>query len=330
MSFEPVLNELSLEHPAPDIAEARRRMTRFIRTFTRATGEYKLKRTLRVKDENVNYLELAPEYSLHLWSYDKQVPREERVFFNQLQTKQPYLVEHADKEDTAVTMECYWTNKPAVGFQAALLLDTLAMSLPSDPVWNTSRVEVLVRELDLDGEWLPESVEQVYHVGRAGHLQELAAWIAQRRQAEENQQLQAIQTSADVWKQRHILCPSLEFCAIVQDQLVEHAPQIDHIKAIRLRLLYLEQYSQQWRQSGGKFNKDHLAGNASPERAVTLQHPDYGPRRIFRCPDGQERTFSWHLKMFDGWRLHFYPDEERQTIIVGYIGPHLPTVKFHN
>lgn len=328
MSFEPVLNELSLEPPAPDIAEARRRMSRFITTFVIATDSYKLKRTLRVKDEYLNSLELAPGYPLAQWRNDKHVSREEREFFRVLGTKQPYLIEHADKAEVALMMECHWNGTPAVGFHAALLLDSLAMSIPSDPAWNMSRIEVAVRELDHDGEWLPDRTEQIPHLARRGHLQELAAWIQQRLQVETDQDLLKVQTGTELWEQCGRLYPSLEFCPDVQKQLHKYAPQKDYIRAVRLRLLYLEQYSQQWRKVGGSFDNGQLFGNASPETQQTLQHPEYGRKRVFVCPDGQQRLFSWHVKMPDGWRLHFYPDEERQTIIVGYIGPHLPTVKF--
>jgi hypothetical protein len=326
MSIEPVLNELSLEQPAPDINEARRRMSRFIQTLIVATSRYRLKRTLRVKNELLNYQDLAPEYPLVRWRNDREVSREEREFFRILETKQPYLVEHADKQDAAIMMECYWMNRRAIGFQVALLLDSLAISLPSDPAWNASRIEVLVREIDSDGEWIPDRNEQVYHIARRAHLQELADWITQRLQEEADQALQMVQTGQDLWEQRRELYPSLEFCAAVEEQLLSSAVQVDHLKAIRLRLRYLEEYSRRWRTTGGSFDKEQLAGHASPESSSTLQHPDYGPKRRFLCPDGKQRVFSWHLRVTLSWRLHFYPDEERQTIIVGYIGPHLPIV----
>lgn len=329
MSFELVLNELSLNYPAPNIAEARRRMSRFIKTFVTATGTYKFNRIVRMQDEHINSLELAPDYPLARWRNDREVRREEREFLRVLKTKYPYLVEHAKAEDAALTMECYWNNMPAVGLCAAFLLDTLAISLLSDPVWDTSRVEVMVQELDSEGEWF-EYTEQVHNISTIHHLRELASWITQRQQAERKQQYQNIQTGAELWEQRSTLFPLLEFCSVVQEHLHMHAPQHNDLKAISQRLLYLEQYSQRWQESGGNFDTEHLPGNASPESPATLQHGVYGPQRRFQCPDGEKRTFSWHMKMPDGWRLYFYPDESRHVIIIGYIGPHLKTVKHHN
>jgi hypothetical protein len=55
----------------------------------------------------------------------------------------------------------------------------------------------------------------------------------------------------------------------------------------------------------------------------------YGSHRVFDCPDGQQRTFDWHMRCNPNeWRIHFSP--ERPRIFVGYIGPHLPTVLFNS
>jgi len=66
----------------------------------------------------------------------------------------------------------------------------------------------------------------------------------------------------------------------------------------------------------------------SPESSMTLEM--YGRERTFRCPDGQKRLFSWHLRLTPhAWRIHFYPDEQTKTLIIGYIGHHLPTVRYN-
>ncbi|MCI0528399.1 MAG: hypothetical protein L0Y56_13245, partial [Nitrospira sp.] len=64
----------------------------------------------------------------------------------------------------------------------------------------------------------------------------------------------------------------------------------------------------------------------SPESQATLQQ--FGRERTFRSPDGEERIFSWHVRLTPGsWRIYFFP-EEAGKMIVGYIGPHLPTVSY--
>ncbi|MCI0674045.1 MAG: hypothetical protein L0Y64_26665, partial [Myxococcaceae bacterium] len=55
----------------------------------------------------------------------------------------------------------------------------------------------------------------------------------------------------------------------------------------------------------------------------------FGAERIFLCPDGERRVFRLHSKVRVGeWRVYFIPDRESGRVTVGYIGPHLSTVRF--
>ncbi|NJP05166.1 MAG: hypothetical protein HC837_05825 [Chloroflexaceae bacterium] len=317
-----------MENLASDIGEARRRMSLFIQTLVIATGTYGLKRTLRIKNEQFYSQELASGYPLARWRNDRNVSPDERNFWRVLTTKHPFLIDHDALGGAALMMECHCGGKPAIGLQAALLLDTIAISVLSDTLWDNAEVTLTVSELDQEGIWLPERMEQVTHASHPDHLRVHARWIKQRQQAETDHELRIIQSGAELWSQRHIVWPSLTFCAVVEQQLRKNNPQINHIEAIRLRLQYLEQYSKEWVQAGGAFDPLKLAGRASPESKPTLEHPKLGPMRVFSCPDGQNRVFSWHLKLGSGWRIHFYPDEEQHVIIIGYIGPHLSTVVF--
>ena len=45
-------------------------------------------------------------------------------------------------------------------------------------------------------------------------------------------------------------------------------------------------------------------------------------------PDGTKRLFSLHAKLREfNWRIYFYPVQPGE-VIIGYIGVHLPTVKY--
>ncbi len=79
MDLEMVLNELSLRTPAPDIPTARQWMTELIQTLRTATSSG-VKRVVRTQDD-MNSIQLAPEYPLAKWRNDPTVNREERSFF---------------------------------------------------------------------------------------------------------------------------------------------------------------------------------------------------------------------------------------------------------
>lgn len=71
--------------------------------------------------------------------------------------------------------------------------------------------------------------------------------------------------------------------------------------------------------------------SASPESPATLQHGQYGPLRDFPVPQGfAARRWSSHTKPTGGpaMRLYFDFDAQVPRVLIGYIGPHLPTVKF--
>lgn len=91
-------------------------------------------------------------------------------------------------------------------------------------------------------------------------------------------------------------------------------------RQVMKRLFELEEYCQSW--TGGPFNKNALGSKATPENESRLR--DFAEQLNIRCPDGQSRLFSWHLRMTPGpWRLHFSEDLGPGRIIVGYIGHHI-------
>jgi hypothetical protein len=72
--------------------------------------------------------------------------------------------------------------------------------------------------------------------------------------------------------------------------------------------------------------------DSSGESTQTLEHGTYGPMREFICPDGRKRQFSNHLKLrSSNWRIYYWEfrDEAKNgRALIGYVGTHLPTVKY--
>ena len=59
-----------------------------------------------------------------------------------------------------------------------------------------------------------------------------------------------------------------------------------------------------------------LTGRVNPD-------PDLVRLQTFRCSDGIERVFEWHVKIsLNAWRIYFLPLLETRQMIVGYVGPH--------
>ena len=71
----------------------------------------------------------------------------------------------------------------------------------------------------------------------------------------------------------------------------------------------------------------HKVRSASAESLATID--TFGNRRRFVRPDGRHRTFEWHLKGIpNGWRIHILADEAERKVMIGYVGKHLPTVRY--
>jgi len=71
----------------------------------------------------------------------------------------------------------------------------------------------------------------------------------------------------------------------------------------------------------------------STESNATLQHGEFGPMRDFPVPEGfAPERWTLHTKLTGGpgARLYFRGDRKNNepVVLVGYFGPHLPTVRY--
>jgi hypothetical protein len=317
MSVEMIFNELSLESRARDIHQARQWMSQFIQTL-RSAISLGIAKTLRTNEE-FQIAKLCDDYTLAQWRNDVEVSREERQFFKTLVTKSPYLVELPNLQAQANGEEFYWNAQIALGLGYAYLLDALAVSFCSASEWNREFVSLAYHRLvesDSGSEIQSEDVA-VQHCSAAAHLSTHKDWL-------ENRCIQSVKNGSDLWNRRKELFQKLVFCDSVQSSLLSLYGD-DPFKEICKWLFFLEGECKSWTR--GPFRLEVSRNSVSPESQATLQQ--YGGDRMFRCPDGESRVFSFHIKLsFNNWRLYFYPVSDLRTIFIGYVGPHLRTVKY--
>jgi len=313
MDLEMVLNELSLHSPAPDVHIARQRMSTLLRTV-RIAIQNGVNRVLRTH-ENFYGESLAAGYSIANWCNDSNVDREERRYFRSLATKAPYWADLLLSADDVYLSEFQYNGTHAHGLGFAYLIEAMALSLCSEVQWDASHIEIEATRLGDDGNIFTEQV-MVVHASQVDHVQEHITWIQNRLQT-------SVRDGIDLWDRRESLFASLRFCDAINDQIQSLHTGNPLLRSVVRRLLELEHYCRGW--VGGPFNAQQLPTKASPESQGTLQQ--FGRERTFLCPDGQERLFNWHVRLTPGaWRIHFFPEAQTRTIIIGYIGPHLPTV----
>jgi len=313
MAVEMVLNDLSVRVPARDVYAARERMQTLIDTIRAATTS-RVARVLRTSS-NLQDMEISPGYSFVQWRNDSMVDRETRLFFKTLAAKSPYLDDILDRDllDQATLTEGFFEGEIALGLAAAYSLDALALSLLSEECWNSAVLQVTIRAFD-ETDNLSDQDTDIMHASRSDHVREHLSWIGDRLTAD-------IQDGHDLWTRKETLFPDLIFCAAVGASLTALFEGDSMLRPIIKRLEELQFYCRNWH--GGPFDPSHLPSKVSPESEATLEN--FPGSRTFRCPDGENRVFSWHARLTPlPWRLHFFPCNGK--IIVGYIGKHLPTV----
>lgn len=321
MDLEMVLNELSLRSPAADVHVARQRMIDFVQTILVAT-KFGVKRILRTSTD-FNIVELAPGYPVIKWLNDNNVDREIRRFYLTLATKAPFLddVNDSSVQERYGLSDFFCGEDHAIGLGVAYLLDSLAVSLRSGPLWLSSYVELKISVIDEDGE-LSDSLEQIPHASHSSHIHEHRSWINARLRSASRSN---VNEGSDIWFHREEWFPHLYFCEQVKEQLQELSRGDLRLFPVLKRMHELEEYCVKWLD--GPFDHTLIVSKVSPESPATLE--EYGVERTYLCHDGEFRKFSWHVRLTPGeWRLYFYPLPEERKLIIGYIGPHLPTVRY--
>lgn len=320
MDFDLILNELSLQNPAPNEQVAQQRMSELIKTIKTVKAQG-VKVSLRTQ-EDFHTTILAPNYPLRHWLNDAD--RDERLFIKILATKAPFSTDIAnskiqDIENNASLSEFRHQGEMAIGLGIAYVLNTIAISLLSQECWDCNRVKLEFRYLDEDGEIISESVE-IIHASRSSHVEEHASLIQQNQE----RIYQNVSDGLEVWNRREELFPNLEFCDAVRKQLEDIRTGQLELQPVVSILFELHKCTKNW--NNGYFNLDGYPIEESAESKPTLVK--YFKERTFRCPDGKDRLFERHVKLrFCNWRIHFLA-EQPGIVIIGYIGRHLPTVKY--
>jgi len=308
MDIEMVLNELSLQTPAPDTATARQWMSQLIQTLSKATRSG-IKRILHTQ-QDINVIELAPNYPVAKWRNDRQVPREEQQFWRSLITKVPLWTDTVERiqHDLDIDLsEFLYQNQSASGLGFAWVTDSLSISLLSSEIWNCSYLNLHIRTID-EKESLIEKQVAIIHASCTVHITEHENWIKKHID---------IDDGPDLWTHRNELFPHLEFCESVAEEMQEIKKGNTILKQLRKRLDELEKAAENWRE--GAFDFEWLPSKATPESYSRLQ--EFGQKLTIECIDGKERLFSLHLRMTPGdWRLYFSTDLGPGKLIIGYIG----------
>ncbi|HHY0492340.1 TPA: hypothetical protein ACVU46_004096 [Vibrio parahaemolyticus] len=276
------------------------------------------------QDKSLMGLELANGYFVRNWfaSASKVAELADWCrFLKSLETKQP-LFETVDIESVGDTVE---VGLPEEGsgkqvLLAAFYFETFLASFTALAAWANSHIKVWVFDLGATPEQRGETLLNLSDSVSLGvHGDELK----QRRNA-------LLKTAKDIWLQRADLFPHITLLPNqIGTSLQGWSARQDVLLKARDALNVLESFSDKWLadeyvEYRHEYLRDlGLAAEVSGESDSVNNDPKKKKERMFWLDDGRHVYCENHVKLPDGYRLHFYADSANKRIYVAYLGPHL-------
>lgn len=314
MEVDLIFNERSFSPASATTADARTIMSRFADLVkdARASG---CGGVVRVP-HNFRFQSLAPDYALEQWLVDPAADRDKRVYLGSLGIKLPYFDDLlgdpvSERFDRS---EFQFDDLIVQGLGVAFVTDGLAISLRPDAPWNSRFISIVYRTVDEVSDAITSQEVSVRHISEAGHASLHIAELT-------NQLLRGATSGEELWDLCAVTLDRIVFCASVEPQVKALTSGAGGLNVIKRTLAEVQSVCNQWSEGG--FDCTWIP-NTSQEGEATLNK--YSAERTFIKPDGMPDVFSLHIKR-GALRIHFIPDAVNRKCLIGYIGPHLRTVR---
>lgn len=276
------------------------------------------------QDKSLMGLELANGYFVRNWfaSASKVAELTDWCrFLKSLETKQ-LLFETVDIESIGGTVEVGLSGE-ASGKQVLLVafyFETFLASFTALAAWVNSHIKIWVFDLDATPE---QRDETLLNLSDSASLEAHGDELKQRRNA-------LLSNAKDIWLQRTDLFPHLTLLPNqIGTSLHSWSARQDILIKARDALNVLELFCEKW-LAGEYVEYRHeylrnwgLAAEVSGESDSVQSDPKKKKERMFWLDDGRQVYCENHVKLPDGYRMHFYADSEKNRIYVAYLGPHL-------
>ena len=318
-----VFNHLSLPFVCKDDAESGVLLFFKVLKLCRSAG-LKILLVDEDQDKSLMGLALANQYFMRDWystakgdAYLKDWCR----FLMSIETKQP-LFELIDFEAIDNAVEVGFVNESAGArvLLAAFYFNTFLISFASSTRWRTPYIDAWMFKLDIHLEHQDISIPNLAdEAGLQTHEEELK----RRRNA-------LLADAKDIWQHRNELFPNIVLLSNqIGSALQNWSARQDVLKKARDALNILELFCAKWKVGDyedykHKYLRDlGLTANVSGESSSVYKDPKKNKARLFWLDDGRQVYCENHIKLPDGYRMHFYPDAPKRRIYVVYLGPHL-------
>jgi len=309
--MELIANELSLAPPAADVGQAFERMQGLVQLM--AIGRVRYGIEALYTPRSFLQTQIAPGCSIVQWCNDGRIDIEAQRLLMSLSSKGPFIEDQLLPDRLT---EARVGGTLSIGLEFAYAASRLAISMPVQPWIDSPTVAVDITEADEFAD-LQTHTYNLPHVAIPEHWETHRDWLDQQYRV-------TIESGTQLWAQRTILFPHLQFCGTAGEQLIDCS--LPALKGALKMLTALNNYAMQLANEE-HFDKTLINCDVSGESQTTLDQ--YSEPRTVTCPDGQRRLFEWHAKHhYSNWRVHFIPTpRSNPSILIGYIGKHLPTAR---
>ncbi|HEY85120.1 MAG TPA: hypothetical protein G4N96_08435 [Chloroflexi bacterium] len=221
-------------------------------------------------------LELFPGYSIGraLSKQNRDIPENVRNLIRRRADRGRYLQDIQDIveedglfEQAGNIIEYRLEGEIVHGLGAAILLEGLGVSLPTEACWDTHEIELDVHLIRND---IDQEIQQtVRHISQLAHLEYHQSWL---------NEMYGIRSGQVLESRLRALFPHLYFCDCARKQVRKLNIGFECIQQIIDRLSALDTYCENW-ASGARFNIFDLnqITEASDESTQTMQQ--YGKQR---------------------------------------------------
>lgn len=214
-----------------------------------------------------------------------------------------------------------WLDDRAVDRELRIYFRTISTKLDELDTGEAVRDRFYLSEFHVRYTWLEND-------GTERRRDVVAINVADRAQVDSaidemsNQARVALTASPALLADRKRACfPHLDFGLDVDDQLARVPVEMLH--RIVAKLIVLDDAVRRWRRDAAEAP---VLPKVHSESEPTMRQ--YGDRRVFRSASGASETFRLHAMVGGRRRIHLRIGRRDRSVEIGYIGEHLPTVKF--
>ncbi|MCW5206596.1 hypothetical protein VU08_06675 [Desulfobulbus sp. F5] len=270
-------------------------------------------------------LELAQGYFWKDW-YDQHVndPQCRDIIraFRSIATQQPFFTDKDTEEHIELFDVCLSNTQESLSaLRAAAWNESPLLSFPTRPPWTVSPVTAIIEQLSESGELVSSTKELC-------NLHSLEQFEKEKAELQEKLS-KRINSGKELLEQAKQLYPRLCFCGKSEEQLRNWLYSINFLQQVKDALAIFNTFAECC--DDGK-----IAGYSHDTlRQLGLQHEvssesstvreKFRQTREFYLPSGEKMFFGDHVKFKQGIRMHFFVDQNKHVVFIGYIGKHLPT-----